>query len=108
MRIILPALLILFVFFLSPCLHAQDLLSNKDLSTIKVDDLGENEITRIRSELKTKNITIDELEPLVLQRGMTITEFNKLKRRLEAAPLTPQSRKEEKEEPLTRAQEKVI
>lgn len=112
MRRIFPALLILFVVFLSPGLSAQDLLSNKDLSTVRVDDLGENEISRIKTELKTKNITIDELEPMVLQRGMSISEFNKLKRRLEAASLTPQTKEENRKDPrkdaTTRTQEKVI
>ena len=99
MRRIFPAFLILFAVFFSPALSAQDLLSNKDLSTVKVDDLGENEISRIKTELKTKNITIDELEPMVLQRGMSITEFNKLKRRLEAASLTPQTKEENRKDP---------
>jgi protein involved in polysaccharide export with SLBB domain len=102
MRKIIPAVLIIFSFFLSAGLCAQDLLNSKDLSTIKVDNLTDNDIAQVQAELKAKNVTIEQLEPIVLAKGMPGSEFNKLRKRLEVLPITT------RKEPAGRSQEKVI
>ncbi|MES2893456.1 MAG: SLBB domain-containing protein [Bacteroidota bacterium] len=102
MRKFIPVLLIIFSFFISADLSAQDLLSAKDLSTVKVDDLSEEDVAQLQAELKAKNVTVAQLEPMVLSKGMSSSEFNKLKKRLESSLPT------KTKEPVGRSQEKVL
>ena len=112
MRKIITAVLLLFVLFQSGTLMAQDLLKGSDLSTLKVDYLSDSDIAKIKSQLQSNNMTIDQAEPIALAKGMPAAEFAKLRIRLGgAAPATEISKKEvvevDKEE-LTRKQEKVV
>ena len=80
-------------FFLSTLLFvccfqfatAQDILKSKDISTIKVDLLADADILRIRQQLSTAGLTIDDVRPQLMLRGMTSTEYVKLKNRLESS-----------------------
>lgn len=93
---------------------AQDILKSQDLSTIKVDYLSDNDISKIRSQLKSNNTTIDQVEPLVLSKGMSTTEFNKLKIRVNDGTITNQSDRKEfkndegKKSDSGRTQEKIV
>ncbi|PTT13224.1 sugar transporter, partial [Flavobacterium sp. HMWF030] len=53
-----------------------------DLSTVKVDYLSDDDLAKISAQLKSNNATIDSAEPIALSKGMTQTEFNKLKIKL--------------------------
>jgi protein involved in polysaccharide export with SLBB domain len=88
MRKIIQVVLLFFFFFQSLNLVAQDLLTTKDLSTIVVDNLSENDITKIKAQLQINNLTIDQAEPMALSKGMSAVEFAKLKSRLGAQPAT--------------------
>ena len=112
MRKIFTAVLLLFVFFQSGTLLAQDLLKGADLSTLKVDYLSDSDIAKIKSQLQSNNMTIEQAEPIALAKGMPASEFAKLRIRLGgAAPTTEISKKEvvegDKEE-LSRKQEKIV
>lgn len=61
---------------------AQDIIKSKDLSTIKVDYLSDDDLAKISVQLKSNNTTIDQVESMVLSKGMSQTEFDKLKIRL--------------------------
>jgi hypothetical protein len=62
--------------------HAQDIMKSKDLSTIQVDYLSDDDLAKISAQLKSNNATIDQVEPVALSKGMSQTEFNKLKIKL--------------------------
>ena len=77
-----------------------NLLSSKDLSTVKVDALTDAEISQIQAQLKQAGLTIDQVEQQAIAKGMSATEFAKLKAKLSSAkagntnksPLTQKTR----------------
>lgn len=73
------------LFFLTGLtLHAQDILKGKDLSTLKVDQLSDADIAKLRAQLSESNLTIEQAEQMALAKGMSAAEFAKLKARLNA------------------------
>ena len=89
MRKILPVVVLFFMFLQSMKLAGQDILTAKDLSTVKVDNLSDDDISKIKSQLQFNNVTVDQIEPAVLAKGMSAIEFAKLKDRLSAATSVP-------------------
>jgi protein involved in polysaccharide export with SLBB domain len=75
-------LFILFSLLQSSTIIGQDLLKSTDLSTLKVDYLSDSDIAKIKSQLQTNNVTIEQAEPMALSKGMSASEFAKLKERL--------------------------
>jgi protein involved in polysaccharide export with SLBB domain len=63
-------------------IYAQDPLGGRDLSTLKVDALSENQITAIQQKLKQSGMTIDQAESQAIAKGMSPAEFAKLKDRV--------------------------
>jgi protein involved in polysaccharide export with SLBB domain len=113
MRKIITTLLLLFVLFQSANTFAQDLLKSTDLSTLKVDYLSDSDIAKIKTQLKTNNVTIEQAEPMALGKGMPASEFAKLKIRLgEIENGTTVAKKDnlkgEESEELTRKQDKIV
>lgn len=112
MRKIIKVLLLLFVFFQSGSLMAQDLLKGTDLSTLKVDYLSDTEIAKIKAQLQANNTTIQQIEPMALAKGMSATEFAKLKVRLGSQSatevVTNKENLDEKDQELVRKQEKIV
>ena len=82
MRKIITALLLMLALFQSGAVVAQDLLKSNDLSTIKVDQLSDGDIAKIRAQLQSNNMTIEQAEPMALAKGMPASEFAKLKARI--------------------------
>lgn len=78
------AFLLFFTFCISVTVHGQDLLKGKDLKAIEVDNLSNAQILEIQSELLSKNMSIDQAEPIALSKGMPQAEFIKLRARLQA------------------------
>lgn len=76
----ISSLLILLTLCFS--LSAQDPLNGKDLSQIKVDALTENQINAIQQKLKQSGLTIDQAEAQAIAKGMSPSEFSKLKDRI--------------------------
>ena len=75
----------LLIVFLANNAQAQaggNLLSSKDLSTLKVDALTEAEVAQIQGQLKQAGVTIDQVEQQAIAKGMSPAEFAKLKARL--------------------------
>ena len=62
--------------------NAQNILSGKDLSTIKVDALTDTEIAQIQAQIKQSGATIDMVESQAIAKGMSPAEFAKLRSRL--------------------------
>jgi len=82
MKKITYVLTLFFVLSLSMSVNAQDLMKSKDLSTVKVDYLSDDDLAKISAQLKSNNATIDSAEPIALSKGMSQTEFNKLRIKL--------------------------
>ncbi len=82
MRIFKLILLVAILAIVSNVSMAQNPLSGTDLSTIKVDALSESQISQIKSELSKRGVTIEQVEPQALAKGMTSTEFAKLRDRV--------------------------
>ena len=83
MRKIITIVVLFVAFFHSTTAVAQDLLTSTDLSTLKVDYLSDSDIAKIKTQLQTNNLTIEQAEPMALAKGMPATEFAKLKIRLQ-------------------------
>ncbi|WP_026714536.1 SLBB domain-containing protein [Flavobacterium daejeonense] len=77
---------LVFVFFFTLLLsyhsYAQDILKSNDLSTVKVANLSDADIAKIKAQLQSNNMTIEQAEPMALSKGMSAAEFAKLKERL--------------------------
>ncbi|MDQ1167520.1 SLBB domain-containing protein [Flavobacterium sp. SORGH_AS_0622] len=82
MKKILYVLTLFFTLLISFNSNAQDILKSKDLSTIKVDYLSDDDLAKISTQLKSNNTSIDQVEPMAISRGMSQIEFNKLRTRL--------------------------
>ena len=82
MKWIRIALFSLSIFAMSIQSNAQNLLSGKDLSTIKVDALTDAEIAQIQAQIKQAGVSIAMLESQAIAKGMSPAEFAKLKARL--------------------------
>jgi protein involved in polysaccharide export with SLBB domain len=61
---------------------AQDPLGGRDLSTVKVEALTDNQISAIQQKLKQSGMTIDQMESQAIAKGMSPAEFAKLKDRV--------------------------
>nr|WP_264522474.1 SLBB domain-containing protein [Flavobacterium sp. N2469] len=82
MKKILYVITLFFVLLLTVDVNAQDIIKSKDLSTIKVDYLSDDEIAKIISQLKSNNATINDVESMALSKGMSQAEFDKLRTRI--------------------------
>ena len=82
MKKIITAVILFVTLFQSGTLMAQDVLKSSDLSTLKVDYLSDADIAKIKTQLQSNNMTIEQAEPLILAKGMSANEFAKLKGRL--------------------------
>lgn len=112
MRKLIAAIFVLFTLFQSGTLVAQDLLKGTDLSTLKVDYLSDSDIAKIKTQLQTNNTTLDQIEPMAMAKGMSATEFAKLRTRLGMPTAKiPMTLKKEKDttsnEEWIRKQEKI-
>jgi hypothetical protein len=52
---------------------AQDLLKNRDLKTFKTEFLTDADVLKIKQQLSTQNVTIDQVRPLLINRGMSLS-----------------------------------
>jgi protein involved in polysaccharide export with SLBB domain len=85
MKKLLSITFLFFALVQSSGVAAQDLLNSANLSAINVDFLSDMDIQKIRSQLASNKVTIEQAEPMALAKGMPSSEFEKLKARLGAA-----------------------
>ena len=117
MKKISYVLTLLFLLLISFSANAQDIMKSKDLSAVQVDYLSDDDLAKISAQLKSNNATIDQVEPMALSKGMSQTEFNKLKIKLnefekknDKNSINDKSNKpkiEEKDSEFGRKQEKI-
>lgn len=82
MKKIIYVLTLFFILLTSFSANAQDIIKSKDLSTVKVDYLSDDEIGKIIAQLKSNNATIDDVQSMALSKGMSQNEFDKLRTRV--------------------------
>jgi len=82
MKKIIYVLALFLTLLMSFNANAQDLIKSKDLSTVKVDYLSDDEIAKIISQLKSNRATINDVESMALSKGMSQAEFDKLRIRV--------------------------
>lgn len=82
MKKITYVIILFFILLTSINVNAQDILRSKDLSTVKVDYLSDDDLAKISAQLKSNNTTIEQVEPMALSKGMSQEEYDKLKARL--------------------------
>ncbi len=113
MKKIITSLLLILALFQSGIVLAQDLLKSTDLSTLKVDYLSDSDVAKIKSQLQSNNTTLEQVQPVALAKGMSATEFAKLKLRLGGDQVVPtgvsnKDNFEESKEELSRKQDKIV
>lgn len=110
MRKIITVTLLFIALFQSSTLLAQDLLKSTDLSTLKVDYLTDGDVAKIKAQLQSNNMTIEQAEPIALTKGMSATEFAKLKARLGTQGTNTETAKNgtASEGELSRKQDKIV
>lgn len=113
MKKILSLALLFFALMQSTPIVAQDLMKAQDLSTLKVDYLSDTDLAKIRTQLETNKLTIDQAEQLALSKGMSASEFAKLKARLGmksavVAPIKKGNLEGETSEEYGRKQEPIV
>lgn len=78
--------LIFFFLFLSfsfPGLTQQKSSIPSDLSKIQVDQLTDDQIKSLIQKAEQSGLTLDQMQSLAMSRGMSMSEINKLKQRVE-------------------------
>lgn len=85
MNYLLRFLFVCFFVLNIASLKAQDILKGKDLSTLKIDQLSDTDISKLKLQLNESKVSIDQLEQMALAKGMSASEFAKLKLRLNAS-----------------------
>lgn len=72
--------MILLTFFHTG--YSQDLLKGKDLTQVRVDQLTDADLIKLKAQLADAGMTIEQAEQMALAKGMPPAEFAKLKERL--------------------------
>lgn len=83
MKKILLAFVFVCVLLTAPRVMSQNILMSQNLSAVKVDNLKDADILKIRAQLKANNLSIEQAEVMALSKGMSATEFSKLRLRLQ-------------------------
>ena len=73
----------LLFFLLHTGFAQQDVLRSSNLSAIKIDFLTDNEVLKIKQQLAANNLTLEQVRPLLLSKGFSSVEYEKLKTRLQ-------------------------
>ncbi|MEK0413026.1 MAG: hypothetical protein RL070_514 [Bacteroidota bacterium] len=84
-KIVLVALTFLLV---ATTVTAQDLFKGNNLANVKVDQLTDADIAKLKAQLTSQGLTIDQAEPMAIAKGMSAAEFAKLKARVAGAAAT--------------------
>jgi protein involved in polysaccharide export with SLBB domain len=90
-KIIQRVLSILMFLLCTQVALSQDLLKGRDLSQIKVDQLTDADIAKLKAQLLSSNLTIDQAEQMAISKGMSAAEFGKLRQRLTSSTATQNS-----------------
>lgn len=75
---------IIILLFLIFCLQAnsQDILKGKDLSLLKVDAISNSDLIKLKAQINSSGMTLDQAEQMAISKGLPASEAAKLKQRL--------------------------
>lgn len=76
-------ILVLTMMVIQPLAHGQS-LGGKDLKSVKVDDLSDQEILGYIQEAEQRGLTQAQLEALAIQRGVSKSEISKFRKRVQS------------------------
>jgi protein involved in polysaccharide export with SLBB domain len=76
-------LLLIILLCSGPIGFCQDILSTKDVSKVRVDEMSDADIAKFLQQLKASGLTQEQAEQLALQRGLPASEIDKLHDRIE-------------------------
>lgn len=82
MKKIIFTLLIFASILMSQHAASQSVLQSTDLRTVNVDNLSNADIAKVQAQLASSNMTIDQAQTALLAKGLSASEFVKLKNRL--------------------------
>ena len=86
-------LLVLFVFCSVQLMAQQDLLRMSDLSRMRVELLTDADILQVKQQLVKNNVTIEQVRPLLINKGLPLAEYQKLQQRLQTSDLRSSANK---------------
>ena len=75
-------ILILTLLIITSTASAQDLLKGNNLSSVRVDQLSDGDIAKLKAQLSSSGLTLDQAETMAIAKGMSPAEFAKLKARV--------------------------
>jgi protein involved in polysaccharide export with SLBB domain len=78
-------ILILTLLIITSTATAQDLLKGNNLANVRVDQLADADIAKLKAQLSAQSMTIDQAETIAIAKGMSPAEFAKLKARVNGA-----------------------
>lgn len=74
--------LVVFFFSISLTVFSQDILKGKDLSQIKVDAINAADLAKLKAQINSSGMTLDQAEQMAISKGLPASEAAKLKQRL--------------------------
>lgn len=80
--------IILAILLVTGTVTAQDLFKGNNIASVKVDQLTDADIAKLKTQLTSQGMTIDQAEPMAIAKGMSAAEFAKLKARVAGAAAT--------------------
>lgn len=78
-------ILALILVLCGTLVSAQDLLKGRDLSQVRVDQLTDADIAKLKAQLASSGMTLDQAEQMALSKGMSSSEWSRLKQKLTTA-----------------------
>jgi protein involved in polysaccharide export with SLBB domain len=74
--------IILTIMLVATTANAQDLLMGNNLANVRVDQISDADIAKLKAQLSAKGMSIEQAEPMAISKGMSAAEFAKLKDRV--------------------------
>ncbi|MCX6299876.1 MAG: SLBB domain-containing protein [Bacteroidetes bacterium] len=75
-------ILLLFVLIATQSIQAQDLLKGTNLSQLKADAISPADIAKLKAQLTSSGMSIDQAEQMAISKGLPAAEAAKLKQKL--------------------------
>jgi protein involved in polysaccharide export with SLBB domain len=75
-------ILILTLLIIASTATAQDILKGNNLASVRVDQISDADIAKLKAQLSAQGVTIEQAEPMAIAKGMSAAEFAKLKDRV--------------------------
>jgi protein involved in polysaccharide export with SLBB domain len=76
------AFIILAIMLVASTATAQDILKGNNLASVRVDQISDADIAKLKAQLTAQGMTIEQAEPMAIGKGMSAAEFAKLKDRV--------------------------